>query len=231
MLKKIIINTCLCSIFIFYFTTIQAQEVSKPDYAGIKRVTTNRQSPLFFRKLMDRYLQNDTTLSLLEYRCLYYGFTLQEDFIPYQGENQPLIDCRRNLLQTSADKTLCAHAIDIAQNVLDDNPFHLPAINMMALAHLQLGDTLSYNLWDIKQKGILDAILSSGDGDTPETAFHVTNIEHEYEIINRLGLIIESDSLCDENIEYLKVKENSSGERGFYFNFEACSKVYRKKYE
>ncbi len=231
MLKKIIINTCLCLTLAIPCTALQAQEVSTPDYAEIKRATSNPKSPHFFRKLMKRYLENDTTLSLQQYRYLYYGFTQQEDFIPYQGENQPLIDCRRNMLKTTADKALYTQAIEIAQNVLDDNPFHLPAISMMALAHLQLGDTLTYNLWDIKQKGILDAILSSGDGDTPETAFHITNIEHEYEIINRLGLHIEADSICDENIEYLKVKENSSGERGFYFNFEACNKVYRKKYE
>lgn len=231
MLKKSIIHTCLFLTLLFHVTNLQAQEVSEPDYTEIKRATSNRKSPHFFRKLMDRYLQNDTTLSLQQYRYLYYGFTQQEDFKPYQGEKQALIDCRRNMLKNVADKNLCKQALEIAQNVLDDNPFHLPAISMMTLAYLQLGDTISYNKWDIKQKGILDAILSSGDGDTPETAFHVTNIEHEYEIINRLGLHIESDSLCGENIEYLKVKENSSGERGFYFNFEACNKVYRKKYE
>ncbi len=231
MLRKIIINTCICLALASNFTTSQAQELVRPDYTLIKRITSNQQSPHFFRKLMDRYLENDTTLSILQYRYLYYGFTLQEDFRPYQEETLPLIDCRRNMIKTAADKAICTHAIEIAQKVLDDNPFHMPAISMMALAYLQLGDTLSYHLWDCKQKGILDAILSSGDGDTPETAFHVTNIEHEYEIINRLGLHIEYDSLCNEGVEYLKVKENSLGERGFYFNFEACNSVYRKKYE
>jgi hypothetical protein len=31
---------------------------------------------------MRRYLENDTTLTLEQYRCLYYGYTLHEDFVP-----------------------------------------------------------------------------------------------------------------------------------------------------
>ena len=75
------------------------------------------------------------------------------------------------------------------------------------------------------------AILSSGDGAEPSSAFHVIDIEHEYEVLNRLGLQIEADSLVNDNVEYLKVRENAEGEKGFYFNFGACRNIYRKKYE
>jgi hypothetical protein len=101
----------------------------------------------------------------------------------------------------------------------------------MAIAQLQRGDTAAFELWNAKQNSLLDVILSSGDGDAAETAFHVINIEHEYEIINRLGLIVESDSLCNDRVEFLRVRENADGERGFFFNFGPCSKVYKTKYE
>jgi hypothetical protein len=105
------------------------------------------------------------------------------------------------------------------------------AIGTMAIAQLQRGDTAAFELWNAKQNSLLDVILSSGDGDAAETAFHVINIEHEYEIINRLGLIVESDSLCNDRVEFLRVRENADGERGFFFNFSPCSKVYKTKYE
>ena len=46
-----------------------------------------------------------------------------------------------------------------------------------------------------------------------------------------MGLQIEADSLVNDNVEYLKVRENAEGEKGFYFNFGACRNIYRKKYE
>lgn len=209
---------------------LAAQEMAEPDYREIKIITTNRKSSNFYPKLMERYLAGDTTLTLQQYRYLYYGFTLQEDFVPYQDEPLPLIDCRRNLVATAADPTFCLTAIDIARRALDDDPFHLTAISIMAIAHLQIGDTATATLWNIKRTNILEAIQSSGDGQTPETAYHVTHISHEYDVINSLGITVVSDSVCGDGVEYLRVQENAIGEDGFFFNYKACDKVWRKKY-
>jgi hypothetical protein len=211
-----------------------AQEFAEPDFREIKQAIANTKSPNYYPKLMNRYLKNDSTLSLQQYRYLYYGFTLQEDFVPYQSATQALLALRDQMVETpSGDRktTVCNNAVQAAQNALADNPFDMLAIGTMAIAQLQRGDTAAFELWNAKQNSLLDVILSSGDGDAAETAFHVINIEHEYEIINRLGLIVESDSLCNDRVEFLRVRENADGERGFFFNFSPCSKVYKTKYE
>lgn len=208
-----------------------AQEIEEPDYQQIRQSISNSRSPNHYPSLMRRYVENDTTLTLEQYRDLYYGYTLQEDFVPYKGHSKQLIEARRRFVESKANANLSPEMIRIAKASLDDNPFDIPAINIIAASYLVMGDTVQYNIWDIKQKGILDAILSTGDGSEPSSAFHVIDIEHEYEVLNRLGLQVESDSLVNDHVEYLKVKENSEDEKGFYFNFGACKEIYKKKYQ
>lgn len=223
--------TSLLLVFCAAFLPALAQEIDSPNYQLIRQLTANSKSPSYYPKLMERYVQNDSTLSLEDYRNLYYGFTLREDFVPYQLEKQQLFDVRRRLVREHGNPAVCPEAIKVAQSVLDDNPFDIPAIAVISISYLQMGDTLNYHLWDIKQQGLLDAISSSGDGETPRSAFHVISVEHEYEVLNRLGLELEKDSIVGNNIEYLRVKENAENIEGIYFNFDACANIYNKKYK
>jgi len=211
--------------------TAMAQEVQAPDYREIRASIQNAKGPNYYPQLMRRYLENDTTLTLEQYRALYYGFTLQEDFVPYQRERDNLLDIRRELVKSNGSKKSCPEAIKISLEALDDNPFDLLAISTLSFAYMQLNDTVSYTLWNDKQNSLLDAIVSSGDGEDQESAIHVINLEHEYEVLNRLGLQVASDSLCNDQVEYLRVLPNAEDVPGVYFNFGACRQAYRKRYE
>ena len=211
--------------------SLKAQEIEEPDYQKIRQAISNSRSANYYPALMRRYCDNDTTLTLEQYRNLYFGYTLQEDFVPYKEQKKQTLDARRKFIANKGQSTLAPEMIRIAQAALDDNPFDIPAINIIAVSYLQIGDTLQYRVWDMKQKGILDAILSSGDGEEPESAFHVIDLEHEYEVLQRLGVTVESYNIINDKIEYLKVKENAENETGFYFNFGACRDIYKKKYE
>ena len=212
-------------------TSLFAQEMAAPDYKRIRSDIQNSKGPNYYPTLMRRYMANDTTLSMEQYRALYYGYSLQEDFVPYQRASQRVFDVRHKFNQSKGNKKYCPEAIQVCQEAIDDNPFDLLAISTLSFAYLQLQDTVSYQLWTDKQNSLLDAIVSSGDGETMESAIHVISIEHEYEVISRLGLQVDKDSLCNEQIEYIKVKENAEDIPGLYFNFGACRSVYRKRYE
>lgn len=211
--------------------SMMAQEVSAPDYREIRTSIQNAKGPNYYPHLMRRYLENDTTLTMEQYRALYYGFTLQEDFVPYQREREKLFNIRRELVKTNGAKKTCSEAIKVAKDALEDNPFDLLAISTLSFSYLQLSDTVSYTLWNDKQNSLLDAIISSGDGEDEESAIHVINLEHEYEVLNRMGLQIECDSLCSDKVEYLKVLPNAEDVPGVYFNFGACRQAYKKRYE
>lgn len=223
----------LLALFLLAITSLTAlsQEVSAPNYREIRNSIQNSKGPLYYPMLMKRYVQNDTTLTLEQYRALYFGYTLQEDYVPYQHEHEELYDIRRRIVDTNGDSHVCADAIRVSQSALDDNPFDLLAIATLTFSYQQLKDSVNYNRWNEKQRSLLDAIVSSGDGDQESSAFHVISLEHEYEVLGRLGLQIESDSLCNESVEYLRVKPNAEDIRGVYFNFGACRQAYRRKYE
>ena len=102
---------------------------------------------------------------------------------------------------------------------------------MLPICYLQLGDSTQYRNWDYKLHGILDAIQSSGDGETAETAYHVINIQHEYEIFNRLGLDLEQVEVVNPQTDFIRAKTNQENIKGVYFNFGACSNIYREKYK
>lgn len=50
---------------------LQEDAIEAPDMAEIQEQINDPSSPLYYPVLMQRYLDNDTTLNLAEYRCLY----------------------------------------------------------------------------------------------------------------------------------------------------------------
>ena len=61
---------------------------------------------------------------------------------------------------------------------------------------------------------LVDSIFDSGDGHTPETAFHVTQIKEEYEILKFMGLNSRTQMLMDQGGHSFDVLtcENGNGE-------------------
>lgn len=212
-------------------TVAMAQEVEAPNYKEIRSGMNNPNSDTYYPRLMDRYLKQDTTLSLQQYRTLYYGFTLQEDFVPYQAEREELLLVRSQIAQNPKDKVLVSRALNMAISAYRDNPFSLLAIQTIAFCYTSLEDKEKYDIWNIQKNGILDAIVSSGDGETEESAIHVISVEHEYEVLYRMGLEVLGDSLCNDKVEFLKVADNAEDIPGLYFNFSACRHAYAKRYE
>ena len=55
-----------------------------PDFQAIKTETLNPDSKYYYPKLIAKFHSNDTTMTLDEYRHLYYGYMFQEDYNPYR---------------------------------------------------------------------------------------------------------------------------------------------------
>jgi len=235
-MHKFIIHALLLS---FSFGYVCAQQLSDsietpaseaPNYQQIRPQISSSRSTSYYPLLMERYIQCDSTITLEDYRNLYFGFALQEDYIPYQKENASALEVRAQLAEKHAVIEDYSTALAKAKEALLDNPFDLPALSVIPICYHQMGDTENFHLWDLKLHGILDAIGSSGDGESPETAFHVINIEHEYEILNRLGLELERVEVVNSETDFVRIKSNNDTIPGIYFNFGACSRVYNHKY-
>lgn len=85
--------------------------------------------------------------------------------------------------------------------------------------------------WEYKLQGLIDAILSTGDGESPESAWYVIQPAHEYDIVNRLGLTATQYSFIKPHLDYLEIKENPFKIKGYYFNAQRMIEEYNRKFK
>lgn len=210
----------------------QQWNFEKPDYRKIKTEISDERSEFFYPTLLDRYTSGDSTLSLEEKRHLYYGYTFQSAYSPY-GRSDYEDSLRSVATRDSLVGRDYAAILVYTDRLLAYNPFDLRAINYRLFAHDKLGnrDGFAGNL--ARMRIIVDAIMSSGNGKTKETAFYVISTAHEYDLINILGLQFGGKQSLIEHYDYLTLARNEPGIEGLYFDVSPCldhlNKMFKKK--
>jgi uncharacterized protein DUF4919 len=96
-----------------------------------------------------------------------------------------------------------------------------------------LGDTANQKKYHDIEFGLLYSIINSGDGETCETGWHVTQIEEEYFTINMIGdLQKQSISKSDKNAcDKMDVKTDEGETKSYYFEANKVFEMERKSLE
>lgn len=202
----------------------------KPDMEAIKAAVTDPHSKYYYPKLMDKYLANETIMGLQDYRHLYLGYMFQEDYNPYRHSEfgnkiEPLYYKDKH---TRAELDTI---IKYAELSLDDNPFDLRQLNFLIYALRSRGKVNTANIWQYRMNHILEAILSTGTGLDTANAWYVINPEHEYNIINFMSGIADSQEFVQPYYDYVKIKPMSDkSPEGYYFNIKNLLEEYNRKY-
>lgn len=153
------------------------QQFSTVDRATVQMQVTNEHSEAYYPKLLQRFNAFDTTLSNAEYRLLYYGFVFQSE---YQGYN----DMKEKEIREFINDKKYKRAIALCDSVLATIPISLSANYYRGLSMFLSDSTdLSYTKFRDRYYLLLDAIYSSGDGLTCETAFKTIFVSDEYEFM------------------------------------------------
>jgi len=211
-MKKFILLLCLFSIGLSF---AQTPTVTKPDYAEIKMAIEDRTSELFYPTLMDRLAKRDTTLNAVNLHHLYYGYALQNQYDPYRIISDKKL--QKLLMQNSLSAAEQSRFILLANKELETDPFDLRLMKTLAYVYHLAGDeNNAYKISTLYNK-IVATILSSGDGRTCATAFHVTAIAHEYEVLFSLNLQSEGQALI-ERCDYLRFEKGKYPIDGLYFD-------------
>lgn len=200
-----------------------------PDLDEIRRETYDRTSPYYYPRLMKEFQSNDTVMKLEKYRRLYLGYMFQEDYNPYRESA-----LKERTKPTSHDFTRltsqeCDTIIKYAGQVLRDNPFDLTTMESLICALKVRDHTNLASIWQYKFNYILMAIVSTGSGVDESNAWYVTETEHEYVLLNKMGCTIIDHSFIEPYYEYLKVR-TPQGFGGVYFNIEGLLSEYYLKF-
>lgn len=213
---------------------VWAQDLfQKPDYKAIKELTSDKSSPYYYDKLFALYKQNDSTLSLKDYRMLYYGYYYQDSYKPYTNYNNKAFKKLGHIYdKKDYNKRDLERVIKLSIEYLEDNPFDARKLFDVYTAYKLLGDTVTGVPYLNKAMGIAKAILSTGDGLTKETAYHVLHISNEYFVILALGYDEDDDRmLTEEWCDYLSLKDNDDGVKGLYFDVTRMRMAYMRRYK
>lgn len=139
-----------------------------------------------FDELLARVKKSDAAVDFGQLRTL---FTKLDSYGPLSPDTKEMFAALRQ-----GDYKTALKRVDeiLAENYLDA---HAHYVGMIAAE--KLGDAPRGAHHRYVEKGILDSILSSGDGKTPETAFKVIFVSEEYALLRSLGLQSQQQDLVD----------------------------------
>lgn len=167
---------------------------------------------------MSRLVAYDTTLNVEDYRRLYYGYIFDKDYQPYRkfSDEKKLTELFNgdNFSEKDYDEV-----IKLATSSINEFPFDLRSMNIMAFVYHLKGDEEMAKKISYRLHGTFGAILTTGDGKSCETGFHVISVSHEYVFLNMFQLSITEQNLTG-NCDYLVLEKGQSSIDGIYFNIE-----------
>lgn len=215
-MKKTLVLILLTTIF----TAVKSQEKTfqAPDYKKIKTEIQDSSSIYYYPGLISRLVAYDTTLTVTDYRHLYYGYVFQKEYQPYwrSPDEEKLVKFYRS---ANIDKKDYDKIIELASHSVSEFPFDLRQLNFMGYIYHLKGDEEMAKKVSRRFQGIFGAIMSSGDGKTCETGYHVISVSHEYVFLNLFQFNRTSQSLIGD-CDYLSFEKNSRNIDGVYFNIK-----------
>lgn len=218
----------LLILFLICFTA-QSQEITfeSPNYKTIEKNIKDKKSEFYYPKLLAKYEVSDTTMTLEQKRHLYYGSVFQPKYSPYNPSeaSEKLSEVVNKETLSTEDLT---EIIKLSNQALKENPLDIRSLNyrLYSLEQQQKLDELQKNL--IKLEIIVDALVSSGDGISKETAFYVIDTSHEYDLLAMFGFRYGGKQNLIEHYDYLTVAQNDDNVKGLYFDISPCLEYLAK---
>ncbi len=186
-------------------------------------------SHLFYDSLFQRYLKGDSSFTFEEKQHLYYGAQFTSKYSPYGGTE--FTDSLNKLL--SKDKLGIEEykvAIRYCDSILIEDPMDLKTLNIQANLFKLTNNFLEKAINMAKINNVIDAILSSGNGESEATAYYVICVDHEYSILNILDFEFAGDQSLRGSNDYLKLKKNKYNLEGIYFDVTASLENMEKMF-
>ncbi len=208
----------------FFTLTLHPQQHNfvKPDYVLIEKNVKNADSPYYFKTLFDRYTKADTTMTMEEKRHLYYGYSFQDEYAPYERSdatkelNEILM---KDELNDDDYKKILVHS----DKILEVYPFSIRMKEYRIFSFNELGKYKEAEHETVQITIILEAILSTGDGTSMDNSIYVINTMNEYELLSILGFEFGgTQQLIENQYDYLTLSENSYNLKGLYFEVSRC---------
>jgi Domain of unknown function (DUF4919) len=131
----------------------------------------------------------------VDYLALRNAYAEDPSYNPYGGKVSSFV-VDMNKAFRDGD---CAAALVQAQNVIELAFVNIEAHFVAGVCHQRAGDLEAARREITMARGLYASILKSGDGKSPETAYHVVTVAEEYSVLRGLGLTKEIQALQNKD--------------------------------
>lgn len=196
------------------------------NYDSIAQAVGNPASPYYYPTLFERYKSGDTTLSVEDFRHLYYGYPTQEGYKPLINSlysDSLYFSFGRRTNPTPDEFRRMAR---YANGILYQEPFSMRDLNVLAFIYQKLGEDSLATQQMFRIEGIMSAIRSSGTGFTQRAALYIIYMRDAEDFLTLIGAQANKAVVVNRKIEYYPVSNlPDRGMKGLFFNY---SEVYRR---
>lgn len=224
MIYRLLRIACLGVVLGSLHLSVSAQA---PNYQAIKDTIANSSSRYYYPFLMERYRLMDTTLTLEDYRYLYYGYPESDDYKPLLSNSYA--DSLSMAFGSNVQPTMHTfnRVIHFATVILKQEPFNMRDMNVLAYAYAQIGDTTMALRVKHQIDMLIETIRSTGDGLTDKTPWYITYNAHAEDMLNMMNVSYRRAMIISRDVEFFPISNMPlKMSRGYYFNF---APIYAKR--
>lgn len=175
----------ICQLFSVQFASAQMQTFNyQRDFKTILDRTKNRYDTLYYIKLLTRFQDNDSTLTRAEILALMIGYTESRFFKPYAD-----MLLEKEIIELNDDGHY-KDAIHESRKYLQTHPLSLSINKECSFAYYQLRRKDSARYYMDMADMIMEGMIHSGKGKTPETAFFSLGLADGDFFIPNVGLTV-----------------------------------------
>ena len=150
---------------------------------------------------------------------LYYGYVFNEKYSPYTSfsDSKKIIEIFNQDNISKEDWTKLVSLTDVAQQV---DPFSIRNIYYQKIAYEKLGKLNNAAINDQKMRCIVNAMRSTGDALSKETAIHVIAVHNEYDYMFFINVSMKSQALINGGFDLYDLQPNEDGIEELWFDIK-----------
>lgn len=195
------------------------------------QTTSEVMIPKFNDKYSEFVKQLESGQTDINYREFRESFIESEQFKVASNKSEEFERLEKEMY-VQMNKSNSQEIIRITKAMLSIDYTSMIAHKILRQTYNIIGDTLSAKKYKTIQFGLFHSIIDSGDGNTCESAWHVTQVNEEYFILNMLDVDLITQSIITKNNGYydkMVVKTEDGSSKTYYFNVNKVFEGYKKQ--
>lgn len=167
-------------------------EIHSYNVANVLKWAKDPNHKYYHKTLKEKFLKDWSTLSLDEFYMLYFGQAVEPDYSPYSNK----IAISQELRNLYSDEKY-EEGVKVGSTLWPDHPLDLNVNWYLAMCYYNLKNYELYEKYMSIYRSIMLAIVSTGDGDEPSTAYIVISVDDEDEVMYYLSYKKDKQELKD----------------------------------